>query len=137
MVEAETRSILTWITKCYHIDWPLISKKCVVTLSFCSKVPLQSWGNYIYPKKVTSTSHRHLSRKVCLGSVRKPCLLTTSRRNIYFWLDGLWGQLIKLIQVVSTSKFHEYWWNDLDLIFLVPAGFCRASEASKIDYFKN
>ena len=53
-VEAEARSILTWITKCYYIDWPLISKKCVVTLSFCSKVPLQSWGNYIYPKKVTS-----------------------------------------------------------------------------------
>ena len=49
-VEAEASSILTWITKCYYIDWPLISKKCVVTLS----LPLQSWGNYIYPKKVTS-----------------------------------------------------------------------------------
>ena len=29
-------------------------------------------------------------------------------------LDVLWGQPIKLIQVVSTSEFHEYWWNDVD-----------------------
>ena len=26
-------------------------------------------------------------------------------------LDVLWCQPIKLIQVVSTSEFHEYWWN--------------------------
>ena len=31
-------------------------------------------------------------------------------------VDVLWGQPIKLIQVVSTSKFHEYWWNDSDFI---------------------
>ena len=36
-------------------------------------------------------------------------------------IDVLWGQPIKLIQVVSTSEFHEYWWNDLEIIFLVPA----------------
>ena len=36
-------------------------------------------------------------------------------------LDVLWGQPIKLIQVISTSEFHEYWWNDLEIIFLVPA----------------
>ena len=44
-------------------------------------------------------------------------------------LDVLYRQQIKLFQVVSTSKFHEYWWNDLENIFLVPAAFCRASEA--------
>ena len=51
-------------------------------------------------------------------------------------VDVLWGQRIKLIQVVSTSEFHEYWWNDLDLNFLVHEGFCRASEASNIDCLK-
>ena len=44
-------------------------------------------------------------------------------------LDVLCRQPIKLFQVVSTSEFHEYWWNDLEIIFLVPAAFCRASEA--------
>ena len=33
-------------------------------------------------------------------------------------IDVLWGQPIKLIQVVSTSEFHEYWW--IDFIFLSP-----------------
>ena len=52
-------------------------------------------------------------------------------------LDVLWGQPIKLIQVVSPSEFHEYWWKDFGFIFFVPSTCCRASEASKIDYFKN
>ena len=43
-------------------------------------------------------------------------------------VDVLWGQPIKLIQVVSTSEFHKYGWNDLDLIFFAPATCCRASE---------
>ena len=32
-------------------------------------------------------------------------------------IDVLWYQQIKLIQVVSTSEFHEYWWNDVDFFF--------------------
>ena len=52
-------------------------------------------------------------------------------------LDVLWCQPIKLIQIVSTSEFHEYWWNDVDFIFFIPSIFCRASEASNIDSFKN
>ena len=52
-------------------------------------------------------------------------------------LDILCRQQIKLFQVISTSEFYEYWWNDLDFIFFVPSTCCRASEASKIDYFKN
>ena len=48
--------------------------------------------------------------------------------NCYL-LDILCRQQIKLFQVVSTSEFHEYWWNDIENIFLVPAAFCRASEA--------
>ena len=31
-------------------------------------------------------------------------------------VDVLWCQPIKLIHVVSTSEFHEYWWNDVDFI---------------------
>ena len=33
----------------------------------------------------------------------------------------LWCQPITQIQVVSTSVFHEYWWNDVDFIFFVPS----------------
>ena len=47
----------------------------------------------------------------------------------FFWnssmptatIDVLWCQPIKLIHVVSTSEFHEYWWNDIDFIFFVPS----------------
>ena len=35
-------------------------------------------------------------------------------------VDVLWCQPIKLIQVVSTSEFNEYWWNDIAFIFLSP-----------------
>ena len=35
-------------------------------------------------------------------------------------LDVLWCQPFKLIQVVSTSEFDEYWWNDADSIFFCP-----------------
>ena len=38
-----------------------------------------------------------------------------------YLVDVLWCQPIKLIQVVSTSEFHEYWWNDIDFIFFVPS----------------
>ena len=31
--------------------------------------------------------------------------------------DVLWYQPIKLIQLISTSEFHEYWWNDFDFLF--------------------
>ena len=54
-----------------------------------------------------------------------------------YCIDVLWCQPIKLIQVVSTSEFHEYWWNDVDFIFFIPSIFCRALEASNIDSFKN
>ena len=38
-----------------------------------------------------------------------------------YLLDVLWCQPIKLIHVVSTSEFHEYWWNDIDFICFVPS----------------
>ena len=40
----------------------------------------------------------------------------------YYVLDVLWGQPIKLIQVVSTSEFHEYYIDGTTLIlhFLSP-----------------
>ena len=43
-----------------------------------------------------------------------PCIYT-------YVIDVLWCQPIKLIHVVSTSEFHEYWWNDVDFIFFVPS----------------
>ena len=53
----------------------------------------------------------------------KTCFMVNS-----YLLDVLWGQPIKLIQVVSTSEFHEYWWIDLEFTFFVPSTCCRASE---------
>ena len=35
-------------------------------------------------------------------------------------IDVLWCQPIKLIQVVSTSEFHEYWLNDLNFNHWIP-----------------
>ena len=52
-------------------------------------------------------------------------------------IDLLCRQQIKLFQVVSTSEFHEYQWNNVVFIFFVPSGFWWASEASNIDCFKN
>jgi hypothetical protein len=53
--------------------------------------------------------------------------------NIYV----LWGQPIKLVQVASTSELLENQRNDLVFFKIIPSHFCRASEASKIDCFKN
>ena len=52
-------------------------------------------------------------------------------------LNVLWGQPIKLTQVASTSELLENPRNDLVFFKIIPSHFCRASEASKIDCFKN
>ena len=52
-------------------------------------------------------------------------------RPIYL-LDVLWGQPIKLIQVVSTSEFYEYWWNDVVFIFICPLGFLQGLRSKNI-----
>ena len=57
-------------------------------------------------------------------------------RTIEYRVDVLCLQPIKLFQVVSTSEFHEYWWNNVAFIFFVLSGFWRASEASNNDCFK-
>jgi hypothetical protein len=49
----------------------------------------------------------------------------------------LWGQSIKLAQVASASELLENQQNDLVFFKIIPSHFCRASEASKIDCFKN
>ena len=51
-------------------------------------------------------------------------------------IDVLCRQPIKPFQVVSTSEFHEYWWNNVVFIFFCSLGFWRASVASNIDCFK-
>ena len=51
-------------------------------------------------------------------------------------LDVLWGQRIKQNQVASASELLENQWNDLLFFKIIPSHFCRASEASKIDFFK-
>ena len=44
---------------------------------------------------------------------------------MYYAVDVLWGQPIKLIQVVSTLQFHEYCWND---IFFLSNQFCAGPQ---------
>ena len=54
-----------------------------------------------------------------------------------YLLDVLWGQPIKLIQVASNSELCKNHWNDLLFFEMVPSHCFGASEASKIDCFKN
>ena len=54
-----------------------------------------------------------------------------------YLVDVLWGQPIKLSQVASTSEWLENQRNNLVFFKIIPSHFCRASEASKIDCFKN
>ena len=57
-------------------------------------------------------------------------------------VDVLWCQPIKLIKVVSTSEFHEYWWNNVDFNFFLSPPFNAGPQkpqtltASKIKYEK-
>jgi hypothetical protein len=57
--------------------------------------------------------------------------------QILYIVDVLWGQPFKLVQVASTSELLENQRNDLVFFKIIPSHFCRASEASKIDCFKN
>ena len=57
--------------------------------------------------------------------------------RISYLLDVLWGQPIKLAQVASASEVLENQQNDLVFFKIIPSHFCRVSEASKIDCFKN
>ena len=57
--------------------------------------------------------------------------------SIYYMVDVLWGQPIKLTQVASNSELCESQWNDLLFFDIVPSHFFGASEASKIDCLKN
>ena len=52
-------------------------------------------------------------------------------------VDVLGGQPIKLIQVAFTSELLENQPKDLVFFKIIPSHFCRASEASKINHFKN
>jgi hypothetical protein len=54
-----------------------------------------------------------------------------------YLVDVLWGQPIKLIEVASISELRENQWNDLLFFEIVPSHCFGASEASKIDCFKN
>ena len=57
--------------------------------------------------------------------------------SVYCIVDVLWGQPIKLIQLASTSELRKNQRNNLLFFKIIPSHFCRASEASKIDCFKN
>jgi hypothetical protein len=80
--------------------------------------------------KKTQNNFTHLSLKI------KGCEVSR-KRNKDKVVDVLWGQPIKLVQVASTSELLENQRNDLVFFKIIPSHFCRASEASKIDCFKN
>ena len=58
--------------------------------------------------------------------------LTSVTTTSKYILDVLWCQPIKLIQVVSTSEFHEYWWNDIDFIFFRPLHLLQGLRSNNI-----
>ena len=61
---------------------------------------------------------------------RAPWLIEVERwETPHYPLEVLRGQPIKLIQVVPTSEFHGYCWNDHFFFKIIPSHFCRASEA--------
>ena len=68
---------------------------------------------------------------------------TTETAVLYIWtvsaflVDVLLGQPIKLIQVAANLELHENQWNNLLFFEIVPSHCFWASEASKIDCFKN
>ena len=53
--------------------------------------------------------------------------------NTYL-LDILWGQLIKPIQVFSTSEFYEYWWNNIVFTFFCPLHFVQGLRSKNVKY---
>ena len=71
------------------------------------------------------TSQKPLYHDTIFNNIGQPDVSTYA-----YLVDVLWCQPIKLIQVVSTLEFHEYWWNDVDFIFFVPSIYCRASEVT-------
>ena len=86
-----------------------------------------------------------MSKNICLLDLTlAPKMGQSNKKSVQirgYLLDVLWWQPIKLIHVVSTSEFHEYWWNDIDFIFLSPPFSAgpqkpRTSTASKIKYEK-
>ena len=68
-------------------------------------------------------------------SFRNLSILDTLLQGIS--IRRLVGQQIKLIQLACTSELHENQQNDLVFFKIIPSHFCRASEASEIDCFKN
>ena len=77
----------------------------------------------------------HQSLNIC--KLNFPFVYQFYTKMTTYILDALCRQPIKLFQVVSTSKFHEYLWNNVFLFFFVPSGFWRASEASNIECLEN
>ena len=76
---------------------------------------------------VEKESNFLIGRKIFFSLFKKISSLNYSTLNFFhvwlrYTLDVLWGQPIKLIQVVSKSEFHEYWWNNFNFKFLVSAG---------------
>ena len=58
--------------------------------------------------------------------------LQKDKRYTYYVLDVLWGQPIKLIEVVSTLELHEYWWDNIVLIFFCPLRFLQGLRSKNI-----
>ena len=83
----------------------------------------------------------YLDNHECLNVIQRYILDLSIKILIVLFrsyiVDVLWGQPIKLIQVASNSKLLESQRNDLFFFKIIPSHFCRASEASKIDCFKN
>ena len=64
-------------------------------------------------------------------------LLSLCERTLCYILDVLWGHWIKQHQEAPASELLENQWNNCLFFKNIPLHYCRASEASKIDFVKN
>ena len=100
----------------YAVLYNVCSWYLVPLFKKCPHTPME-WALWPMKKKTLFTCFYHISS--------------------YYILDVLWGQPIKLIQVASNSELRENQWNDHLFFEIIPSHCFRASEASKIDCFKN
>ena len=97
-----------------------LKSKHLSCLSFLCFI-LREWAHYmiVFVRIGHASSYRHKQRTRTLYELK-----AQNRPVPFLWarwlVDVFWCQPIKLNQIVSTSEFHEYWWNDIDFIFCCP-----------------
>ena len=89
--------------------------------------------NYFSGENITQVFFNHMYFDQSLKTLWTRAKKIDKLPLFYFYkyiIDVLWGQPIRLIQVVSASEFHEYLWNKIVFIFC-PFGFLQGLRSLK------